>query len=392
MSPTKTKVTELPVWAAAQFEPWVRKWTQTALSTAPMTGNDRYRTAVAIRKLYRYANCKPPARIIFVPSPLVGAAASGFAAGLLYLHRASAVDSAVDSAVRSAVDSAVRSAVHSAVDSAVDSAVHSADWWEHGPTLATIAKSLAPQDSTFLLECAGSAWSLWQGGNMWPTGAAYVSFLRDVLLAPLDLDDSWAAWEQAVIHSGPRFVHEKFCMVSDRPEVLHVDDRGRSHCETGPFVRWRDGSALYAIHGVRVPSDIVERPGSITTQRIDAQQNAEVRRIMINRYGQARYLVDSQAVELHRDDFGVLYQKPIPNDEPLTMVKVVNSTPEPDGSFKDYFLRVDPRLRPLPPGEWTDDRKREWLQNQKPQEATARNAVASTFGKRGEDYAPEFQS
>jgi hypothetical protein len=30
-------------------------------------------------------------------------------------------------------------------------------------------------------------------------------------------------------------------------------------------------------------------------------------------------------------------------DEPLTIVKVKNSTPESDGSFKDYFIRVDPR-------------------------------------------------
>jgi hypothetical protein len=32
-----------------------------------------------------------------------------------------------------------------------------------------------------------------------------------------------------------------------------------------------------------------------------------------------------------------------------SMVGVVNSTPEPDGSFKNYFLGVHPELRPLPP-------------------------------------------
>jgi hypothetical protein len=57
------------------------------------------------------------------------------------------------------------------------------------------------------------------------------------------------------------------------------------------------------------------------------------------------------------------------------MVKVANSTAEADGSFKDYFLRVDPALRPL-----RADGSGE------PQALTARNAVASTFGKRGEEY------
>jgi hypothetical protein len=70
------------------------------------------------------------------------------------------------------------------------------------------------------------------------------------------------------------------------------------------------------------------------------------------------------------------------NDEPLVMVKVVNSTPEMDGSFKDYFIRVDPNCRPM-----LDDNK-----FGDPQELTARNAVASTFGKKGEEYDPVFQT
>ena len=46
------------------------------------------------------------------------------------------------------------------------------------------------------------------------------------------------------------------------------------------------------------------------------------------------------------------------------MVEVLNSTPEPDGSRKTYFLRVPPRTR------------------------TAREAVAWTFGVREPDYRP----
>ena len=103
---------------------------------------------------------------------------------------------------------------------------------------------------------------------------------------------------------------------------------------------------------------------------------------MIERMGQGKYLMQSGAKELHRDDFGVLYLKEIPDDEPLLMVKVVNSTPEPDGSFKDYFLRVHPRLRPLLANN----------QMGEPQPMTARNAVASTFGLRGEDYLVERET
>jgi hypothetical protein len=58
------------------------------------------------------------------------------------------------------------------------------------------------------------------------------------------------------------------------------------------------------------------------------------------------------------------------------MVKVVNSTAETDGSFKDYWLRVDPRCRPLLAGQ----------QFGKPQKRTALNAIASTFGLTGDEY------
>ena len=104
--------------------------------------------------------------------------------------------------------------------------------------------------------------------------------------------------------------------------------------------------------------------------------------MMIERFGQARFLQESGAKEIHRDDFGTLFRKDIPGDEPLLMVKVINATPEHDGTFKDYFLRVAPDLRPL----FLDGRKGD------PQALTARNAVASTWGLRGENYDPVLQT
>lgn len=63
-------------------------------------------------------------------------------------------------------------------------------------------------------------------------------------------------------------------------------------------------------------------------------------------------------------------------------VRVVNSTPEQDGTSQEYWLRVHPELRPL----LRDGQLGE------PQQLTAHNAVASTFGLRGEQYAPEVQT
>lgn len=47
-------------------------------------------------------------------------------------------------------------------------------------------------------------------------------------------------------------------ILTDRPDTLHRDTQGRLHCTTGPALRYRDGWSIYAIHGERVPADLIE--------------------------------------------------------------------------------------------------------------------------------------
>lgn len=89
---------------------------------------------------------------------------------------------------------------------------------------------------------------------------------------------------------------------------------------------------------------------------------------MIERYGQQRFLLDSGAEEIHKDTFGTLYCKQLAGDEAIVMVKVRNSTPEPDNSIKDYFLRVPPGTK------------------------TAQEAVAWTFGLKPKEYQPTIET
>lgn len=164
------------------------------------------------------------------------------------------------------------------------------------------------------------------------------------------------------------FFTERGIEVGTLPSVVNVDENNRLHSATGPAFVWLKDVRDFYWHGVHVEPYVVETPERITVADIEAEPNAEVRRTKIERFGQARYLVAASAQEIHRDDFGTLYRKEIPGNEPLVMVKVVNATPEPDGSFKDYFLRVPPGMQ------------------------TAREAVAWTFGKAPDEYGPEKES
>jgi hypothetical protein len=140
---------------------------------------------------------------------------------------------------------------------------------------------------------------------------------------------------------------------------------------------------LFSWHGLLIDRaqavSILCRPETITVGAIDAEPNQEIKRVMLDRYGVGRYLIDSGARLIHQDEFGKLYKMKMPHsNEELAVVAVKNATAELDGSSKEYFLHVHPELCPL----LDDD------ELGPPQPLTARNAVASTFGLTGDEFWP----
>ena len=187
-------------------------------------------------------------------------------------------------------------------------------------------------------------------------------------------------------------MHPEFCIVCDFPEHIKVDERNRPHCVDGPSHLWRGGMEAYYIHGVRVDKRIVMQPETITVDEIEAERNLEVQRVMMDLYGLGKYLADTGArvIDEDIDNLGqprTLYIKDRKGKNPLVFVQVVNSTAEPDGSFKKYFLRVNHECRPLFLNESTGEYRRG-----APQKMTCHNAVASTFGKYGHEYSPEVET
>lgn len=114
---------------------------------------------------------------------------------------------------------------------------------------------------------------------------------------------------------------------------------------------------------------LAERPEILFELKdIRAEGNVEARRLMIEFYGLGKYLQESGAVLIHQDQVGELYRMRQVDDEDLVVVKVVNSTAEPDGSFREYFLRVPPSI------------------------THAREAVAWSFGMKENEYEPKVQT
>ncbi len=161
---------------------------------------------------------------------------------------------------------------------------------------------------------------------------------------------------------------EGLAICCERPHTLRLDDGARPHATDGPAIAYGDGFEVWANHGVAIPSWLVTKPDQLTVEAIDAERNAEVRRVMIERFGAERLVREGDATLVSEDETGRLWRRQLDgrqfDEENITMVEVENATPEPDGSYRTYFLRVPNHAR------------------------SACDGVAWTFGLSEQDYAP----
>lgn len=177
---------------------------------------------------------------------------------------------------------------------------------------------------------------------------------------------SCAAYMQLCMHAHAWSMKSNTLFVSRYPKQILYDDRDRLHYEHGPAVTYLDGSHACAYHGIPMPADIFEI--DITPNYIGRIQNQEVRTAVIRVYGLEKWLKDHEDSirVLNEDEYGKLISI---QGEMLPLAMVKNSSAEPDGSIKTYFLRA-PR----------------------PEVRTCHEAIAATFGLPPAAYNPKIQT
>ena len=161
--------------------------------------------------------------------------------------------------------------------------------------------------------------------------------------------------------------HQHVCWISERPNLLRTDSRGRLHCADGPALQYRDGWSAYLWKGVEVPAWAIEHPEWITLSTLADTFEPVLRNCMIEIMTPERFVRSGGPALVSEDETGILWRK-LWGYRGVTVgswtaVEVVNGTAESDGSRKRYFLRVPSRMR------------------------TAREAVAWTYGVSAEQYA-----
>jgi hypothetical protein len=271
----------------------------------------------------------------------------------------------VDGDVDGDVDDATDLATRAATDAATDAATRDEKGWAVRLSIEIGGADL----SEMMLSCARSSWKMYQGGNMWSSFECFLSFFRHVVKLDLPEYETYRHWESAAQHGGFRWMHAKFCIVSDRPRVLRIDPQNRPHCADGPSHLWSDGLAIYYWHGYRIPPShewIISDPSRLTVQASLAEPNAELRRIMLEKLGFDRVAEELGASVVDQDiNCGQprrLLEATI-DGERLRILHVVNGTVEPDGTRRSFHLGA--------------------LSSAK----TAHEAVALSYGRNPSNYA-----
>ena len=204
-------------------------------------------------------------------------ATDGATRGATYGATYDATRGATDGATRGATYGATRGATYDATDDATDDATYGATYDATDDAESGAAQACFDLAGQFGIECARRWWNVYQGGNMWAGYDCYLTACRDILGLELREHDGYRFWEQAAIHGGFRVMHADFCLVSDFPRTIRMDDQNRPHCEDGPSHLWRDGWALYHWHGTRIPAEWIEDRDSLTPTMALTWENVDQR-------------------------------------------------------------------------------------------------------------------
>jgi len=183
--------------------------------------------------------------------------------------------------------------------------------------------------------------NVYQDGAYWAQYDSFLTGMRDVIGLRLPEHENYKFWEEAAIHGTIRVIHEKFCIVSDFPELLKIDDRNRPHCQDGPSHRWRDGWSLYHWHGVVIPEEWLTVPGHLTAKMAITWENIEQRRCAAEIVGWAKILDELSAKIIDEDDdpeIGTLVEVDIPDIGKERFLKVQC------GTGRTFAIPVPPEM------------------------------------------------
>ena len=145
----------------------------------------------------------------------------------------------------------------------------------------------------------------WLRGQTDARAIVMTQFARDVIGVPMM--DHFNAILNICRQASLCFCYPHRVIASRKP-VIQRWENNQLHCPDGPTMMFADGYARWLIEGLSVPSRFVTDPGSLSVEEINAEENDELRRVMIGQYTWDRYLLESgaQVLDTVYDSDGIM--------------------------------------------------------------------------------------
>ncbi|MFB2975530.1 leucine-rich repeat domain-containing protein [Microseira sp. BLCC-F43] len=157
-----------------------------------------------------------------------------------------------------------------------------------------------------------------------------------------ETQEAFYCLNQLFEHCGWIWAYEKVCIVCDRPTQLFFDNEYRLHAEGQPAIQFSDGYSLYSYHGVTLPEKSGKlHPNYWQSEWILSEENAELRRVLIQAIGYARICQELAAQEL--DNWREYTLLKIDNDLDVAPVYLLKMTCPSTGHI--HALRVPPDMQ-----------------------------------------------
>jgi hypothetical protein len=308
------KTTELTAGQKALLPMYRDRWMNIGLSTDRC---DRAKAEDAARRAYRVANLEPPDAFVWFESPLGIAEKTYYGQSLRYSLSTSvwrlaaiSVQMTVDPSVRIFISESIYDPIDFVAGCSIIDSVHNC-----------VRSSLREFPAGFSF-----------GSQDAPMFAIH-SFFHDVLgvngcdllqpLMDMAVDCGW--WMPC----------KGVCFMSEKPIAINLAD-GEVHSDSGPAIEYADGFKIWAIEGVLVDEQIVMQPERQTIKQIEREENEEIKRIRLNRYGWQRYLQETEAQVLDVSVHDWMESLMLTRDGITVLCTYDPSTGRP------YALEVDP--------------------------------------------------
>jgi hypothetical protein len=196
-------------------------------------------------------------------------------------------------------------------------------------------------------------------------------------------------WQDIAESANWWFPYEGFCFVSERPICCTIDDQRQLHHDTKAAMEFKDGWKVYSYHGTLVPAQVIESPETITVEQIKNEQNAEVRRCMVERMGWAKFVEISEMKVLHTDTlkshFPSLSKSELVDNSDPAAFDYVDGIEQAD--LMESALLRDFEDRPLKFVRLTcPSTGRQYIQRVAHDETRVYAAVARSFGMTEQEY------